>query len=140
MVGVIVIIVLFPNGIRALRQASQAQGTFAGNCSLVLMCVFSASWEVMTSVPAVDRYAMGKALELCQACVGFDGALWGFITCPQPGQAHLYCSPWRLPVCGAEATSCLSPRGGGRGFDPPPSRGGHRKARFLAASGVRAKI
>lgn len=70
MVGVIVIIVLVPDGIRALRQASQAQGTFAGNCSLVLMCVFPAPWEVMTSVPAVDRHGMGKALELCQACVG----------------------------------------------------------------------
>lgn len=136
----IVIIVLFPSGIRAQRQASQAQGTFAGNCSLVLMCVFSASWEVMTSVPAVDRRAMGKALEPRQTCVGFDGSLWGLITCPQPGQAHLYCSPWRLPLCGAEATSCPSPRGGGRGFDLPPSRRGHRKARFLAASGVRAKM
>lgn len=50
--------------------------------------------------------------------MGFDGSPQGLITCPQPGQAHLYCIPWRLTLCGAEATSCLSPGGGGRGFDP----------------------
>lgn len=74
---------------------SQAQGAFAGDDSLLLLCVFPASWELMTSVPAVVAACPGEGLRAASGLCGFGRPLLGLIICSQSGQAHLYCSPQR---------------------------------------------